>query len=259
MGIAEAQAQGDREYVMGLEKGLSIIEAFGLRKQSMTLAEAAQITGHSRASARRCLLTLCKLGYARLDGRQFSLEPRSLRLGFAYVSSNELVRIAQPVLEMLSERTGESSSIAVLDSQDAVFVARSTRRHDLSFGLAIGSRLPAFCSATGRVLLATLPSAQVEFLLRRVMRPALTPKTETRVPKLLAIVAQARKLGYALCDEEIELGLRSIAVPVMDAQGRTVAAMSLAPAVDTVSLDRIAEKFLPGLESARRSLTVLLR
>src|SRR5437868_1288946 len=121
----------ETEYVMGLEKGLAIIEAFGLLRGPATLTQIAELTGYTRASVRRCLLTLCKLGHASQDGRQFRLAPRALRLGHAYVASDALARVAQPILDMTSERTHESASIAVLDSQDAVFVARSTHRRSL--------------------------------------------------------------------------------------------------------------------------------
>ena len=134
----------DLEYVMGLEKGLAVMEAFGDSKSPLTLTQAAEITGHSKASVRRSLLTLCKLGYARQTGRQFQLAPRALRVGHAYVLSEPIAKVAQPILDITSERTHESASIAVLDSQDAVFVARSTYRRSLSSGLGVGARWPAY-------------------------------------------------------------------------------------------------------------------
>lgn len=248
----------ENEYVMGLEKGLTIIEAFGIRRSPLTLSEVAGIAGHSKASVRRCLLTLVKLGYARLDGRHFSLSPRALRLGHAFVSSNPLTRVAQPILELTSERTQESSSLAVLDSQDVVFIARSTHRRSLSFGLGVGSRLPAYCSATGRVLLSAKPVADVSFILNRMTRPALTPMTITSVSRIQKEIGIAREQGYAQVDEELEIGLRSIAVPVRDAAGRMVAALSLAVATDRISRGDVVTRLLPELESARRALSQLL-
>jgi IclR family pca regulon transcriptional regulator len=248
----------DREYVMGLEKGLAIIEAFGQVRGPLSLTQASTITGHTKAAVRRSLLTLCRLGYAEQDGRQFRLAPRALRLGHAYVLSNGLAKVAQPILEMTSERTQESASIAVLDVQEAVFIARSTRRHSLSGGLGIGTRLPAFCSATGRVLLSAQPAANVAFILNRVTRPALTPRTRTATRDILREVALARARGYGICDEELEIGLRSIAVPIRNARGELLAAMSLSAATSRMTKEQLVTRLLPELETARRTLAALL-
>ncbi len=248
----------DKEYVMGLEKGLSIIEAFGLQKAPMTLTQIANVTGHSKASVRRCLLTLSKLGYATLDGRTFALEPRALRLGHAYLSSVHLTRVAQPILELVSEHVQESASLAVLDSMDIVFVARAVLRESLTFGLSVGSRLPAYCSATGRILLSEKPKNEVEFMLKRMSRPALTPKTQTRVPAIMREIELARTRGFALIDEELQVGNRSIAVPVRTGHGKMVAAMSLSVASSRMARTAIVEKLLPELETARRNFSALL-
>lgn len=243
---------------MGLEKGLAIIEAFGIHRGPLTLTQAAEITGHTKAAVRRSLLTLVKLGYAAQVGRQFRLAPRSLRLGHAYVASDPLTKVAQPILEMTSERTRESSSIAVLDAQDAVFVARSTHRRSLSSGLGVGARLPAYCSATGRVLLSERPVAEVEFMLNRMARPALTPHTITDMPGILREIDAARTQGYAISDEELEIGLRSIAVPVRTGRGELIAAMSLAVATSRMTREQAVQQLLPELETARRNFAALL-
>lgn len=248
----------EKEYVMGLEKGLAIIEAFGQCKAPMTLTQAAEITGHSKASVRRCLLTLCKLGYAAQVGRQFQLAPRALRLGQAYVSSDPLTKVAQPILEMTSERTKESASLAVLDAQDAVFVARSTHRRSLSSGLGVGARLPAYCSATGRVLLSVQPKTHVEFLLNRMSRPAYTPHTLTSMRDILREVHLVHKQGYAICDEELEIGLRSIAVPVRNAAGEVIAALSLSVLTSRMTRQALVDQLLPEMEQARRNFSTLL-
>lgn len=248
----------EKEYVMGLEKGLAIIEAFGIRKSPFTLSEAASITGYSKASTRRCLLTLVNLGYAKLDGRYFCLAPRSLRLGHAYVTSTSLTKMAQPILEIASERTQESASLAVLDSQDAVIVARSTRRRSLSFGLGIGARLPAYCAATGRVLLSAQPRTEVKFILSRMSRPPLTPKTTTDINALMDEIDSVRNAGFAISDEELELGIRSIAVPIRNSSGDVVAAMSLSVVATRMSRDELSEKLLPELEVARSTFYSLL-
>lgn len=257
-GKTDTRNSEDKEYVAGLEKGLAIIEAFGICNKALTLSEAAEITGHSRASARRSLLTLQRLGYVEWDGKYFRLAPRVLRLGHAYVTSTSLSKLVQPILEATSERTGESSSFAVLDGTDVVFVARAATRRSLSNGLGVGSRLPAHCAATGRVLLAALPKEAAERLLRRMGRHPLTPHTCTGIPELMALLSKVRRQGYAISNEEIELGVRSIAVPIRDAAGRTIASMSLATSNSRRSLENITDTLLPELESARRMLVTLL-
>jgi len=245
----------DREYVAGLEKGLAVIEAFGLRHPRLTLSEAAQMTGLTRASARRCLLTLTKLGYASFDGRYFRLAPRALRLGQAFLNSNDVAKVAQPVLESISERTHESASVAILDGAETVFIARATTRMSLSIGVSIGTRLPVHCSATGRVLLAGLSDKEVEALFRRTPPRKLTPKTIVAVDALVAEVRRARAEGYAISDEEIELGLRSIAVPIRNSEGEVLAAMSLSVRTQRMRRDEMVKTLLPALEAGRRALT----
>lgn len=256
--IESKSASEDREYVAGLEKGLSIIEAFGIEHRALTLAEAAKITGHTRASARRSLLTLLRLGYVETDGKRFRLAARVLRLGHAYVASNPLPKVVQPILEALSQRVQEPSSLAVLDSTEVVFVARASNRRSLSSGLSMGSRLPAFCAATGRALLSALPREERDMLLKRSRREALTPHTRTALPELMALLDQAHSLGYATSDEELELGVCSIAVPVADASGRVVAAMSIAAASTRYTVEKAVDLLLPELESSRRMLSTLL-
>lgn len=213
--------RSERDYVMALEKGLAIIEAFGQLRGAATLTQLAEVTGHTKASVRRSLHTLCHLGYATQDGRQFQLAARALRLGSAFVVSDALTRLAQPILETTAERTKESASIAVLDSQDSVFVARATHRRSLSVGLGVGARLPAYASATGRVLLGGQPRDWVRFMLNRMGRPALT-------------------------------------VPILDRRGRTIAAMSLSVATSRMDVPTILEKLLPELERAKQKFPALL-
>ena len=248
----------EREFVAGLEKGLMIIEAFALKNGPLTVSEAAKITGHSRASARRSLLTLEQLGYVDTDGRYFRPAPRLLRLAHAYVAASPLAKLVQPSLEALSERTQEPCSFAVLDGGDVVFVARATARRSLSGGLWIGSRLPAYCAATGRVLLAALPAEDALQRLQRMARQKLTPHTLTEIPELMDELASVRAHGYALSSEEIELGVRSIAVPIRNGAGETMASVSIASAVSRRSADYMVNTLLPELESVRRMLRSLL-
>lgn len=253
-----AEERSEREYVLSLEKGLVIIEAFGQLRGAATLTQIAEVTGYTKAAVRRSLHTLCQLGYASQNGRMFSLAARTLRLGSAYVVSDALARLAQPILETTAERTKESASIAVLDSQDVVFVARATHRRSLSVGLSAGARLPAYASATGRVLLAAQPREWAKFILNRMSRPALTGKTITTVAKVMQQVELAHRQGYALCDQELEVGLRSIAVPILDRQGKTIAAMSLSVATSRMDIPAILEKLLPELERAKQKFPALL-
>ena len=248
----------DRDYVLSLEKGLAVIEAFGQLRGPATLTQIAEATGHTKAAVRRSLATLCQLGYASQQGRLFSLAARTLRLGSAYVVSDALARLAQPILETTAERTRESASIAVLDAQDVVFVARATHRRSLSVGLSAGARLPAYASATGRVLLAAQPRDWVLFILNRMSRPALTARTITSVDRLMQEIERVHSQGYALCDQELELGLRSIAVPIQDRSGRTVAAMSLSIATSRMDMAHILEQLLPELVLARQKFPALL-
>ena len=258
-GEGETAEEGrERDYVLSLEKGLVIIEAFGYIRGPATLTQIAEVTGYTKAAVRRSLHTLCELGYALQRGRQFSLAARTLRLGSAYVVSDALARLAQPILEITAERTRESASIAVLDSQDVVFVARATHRRSLSIGLSAGARLPAYASATGRVLLASQPRDWVKFILNRMSRPALTSKTLISVTKILHQVDLAHRQGYALCDEELEVGLRSIAVPILNREGATIAAMSLSVATSRMEIDDILAKLLPELEKAKQKFPSLL-
>lgn len=258
MSDIDNRSKEDKEYVAGLEKGLAIIEAFGIRNGALTLSEAAEITGHSRASARRSLLTLQRLGYVECDGKFFRPAPRVLRLGHAYLTSTSMAKLVQPMLEAISERTQESSSLAVLDGTDAVFIARAATRRSLSSGLGLGSRLPAYCAATGRVLLAALPVEEAERLLKRTARHPLTPHTRTEVPVLMALLDEIRSQGYAVSNEELELGVRSMAVPIRNSAGRTVASMSVVTSTSRHTTKSMIENLLPELEGARWMLGTML-
>jgi IclR family pca regulon transcriptional regulator len=166
--------------------------------------------------------------------------------------------VAQPILEMTSERTHESASVAVLDSQDVVFVVRSTHRRRLSSGLGVGARLPAYCSATGRVLPSGRPKEEVKFLLNRMTRPALTPYPRTGLRDIQQEIERARSLGYSICNEELEIGLRSIAVPIRTGCGELIAALSLLVSTSRMSREEVVDKLLPEFGMARRNCAALL-
>jgi IclR family pca regulon transcriptional regulator len=235
------------EAMAGLAKGLAIIEAFGPDRRQLSISEAAQLSATSPASARRCLLTLESLGYLTFDGKFFRPTPRMVRLGAAYLETAPLALLGRPHLLAAREELGESISLAVLDSGESVFVARAEAGRIVSAGVRLGARLPAHASATGRVLLAGLPDDEVDELLARARPAATTPNTVTAVAEIRERVRRAREEDVAYTDEELELGIRTMAVPVRDSSGRVQAAMSAAAFASRVTLDDMAGGFLPVL------------
>jgi IclR family pca regulon transcriptional regulator len=249
---------GDRNFVASLEKGLLVIEAFDASRPRLTLSDVAKLTGITRAAARRYLLTLTRLNYADFDGRYFTLNPRILRLGYAYLSSASLSARVQPFLEQISEATGESSSAAILDGDDIVYIARSATRRIMSIGLGVGSRLPAYCTSLGRAILAYQPEDVIAAYLQRVRLEARTPKTVTDKTEFRAVLEATRAQGYALVNEELEFGLRSIAVPVIQKSGQVTIALNLSAQAGRVSVDEMRERYLPPLTAAGESLRYML-
>jgi IclR family pca regulon transcriptional regulator len=244
-----ASVAGERASTLqGLERGLAVIQAFTHETPSMTLSEVARRTDISRATARRILLTLEALGFVRSDGRQFSLSPRVLSLGWAYLSSLNLWDIAQPFIADLSGEIQETCSACTLDLPDIVFVARVPSKRILMMSLGVGSRLPAYATAMGRVLLAGLPDDEVAAHLAATGLEALTYRTTTDPERLLAIIGAVREQGFALVDEELELGLRSLSVPLRTAGGRTLAALNLCAATARVSVEEMHASYLPAMQ-----------
>jgi IclR family pca regulon transcriptional regulator len=244
----------DGDVIAGFAKGLAVIEAFDEANPRLSIADAARRTGLERATARRCLLTLMRLGYADFDGKFFTLTPRILRLGHAYLSGTPLPRILQPALDRLAAETDESCSAAVLDGTEIVYVARAARRRVMSVGLDVGSRLPAYCSSMGRVLLAALAEDDALARLKATERRKLTPATLTAVTDLMGEIARVRADGYSIVDQELELGLRAVAVPVQDRRGRVVAAINVGTQAARVDVERIGTEILPRLRETARDL-----
>jgi IclR family pca regulon transcriptional regulator len=242
----------------GLGKGLAVIEAFGPDRPRMTVADAARASDTTRAAARRCLLTLEQLGYLTHDGRYFAPTPRMLRLGAAFLDASALPRLAQPYLESARDELTEAVSLTVLEGDWSVFIARAETQRIVSTGVRLGARLPAHASATGRILLAALPDERVGAVLARARLQATTPRTVVDVARLRALVVQARSTGVTYTDEELELGMRSMAVPVRDGRGRTVAAMSVSAFTARVSLEQLRDRFLPVLRGHAERLGRLL-
>jgi IclR family pca regulon transcriptional regulator len=252
-GAHSARAE-PRDFVASLEKGLAVIEAFGPDHQRLTLTDVAQRTGLTRAAARRYLLTLAQLRYADFDGRYFSLSPRILRLGYSYLSSTSLPSRIQPFLESISEETGQSSSAAILEGDDIVYIARSATKRIMSIGLGVGSRLPVYCTSLGRVLIANAPAEERAAYLARTSLDARTPKTMTGKATLRVLLDRVRQAGFAVVDEELEQGLRSIAVPVLGGDGQARFALNISAHAALVSVDEMEARFLPILRKASEAL-----
>lgn len=235
------------EFVQSLERGLAVVTAFSGEAPAMTLSEVARATGLTRATARRLLFTLCELGYASSDGKRFALTPKVLDIGYAYLSSLDLAGIAQAEMEALVEQTHESCSAAVLDGGEIVYVARVPTKRIMAISLGLGSRLPAYAASMGRVLLADLPPADLDAHLAAMTLTPLTPNTVTDEALLRSELETVRRQGWALVDQELEEGVRSIAAPLRDARGRTVAALNVSSHAGRVKLATLKDDFLPAL------------
>lgn len=248
----------DRDFVSSMEKGLLLIEAFEADQARLTVAEAARKTALTRAAARRYLLTLVALKYAETDGKFFWLTPRVLRLGYAYLSTTSLPKLAQPILDRVGEKTKEVTSLAMLDGADVIFVARSAIRRVVSASSDVGLRLPAYCTAAGRVMLAGRSDEALEEFFKTSKRRHLTPHTKTGVDELLAEVARVRANGYSVSDEELEIGLRSIAVPLTSSRGKLDLAIVVSLLATHMSAADMVRHILPELVDAKQALEVML-
>ncbi|CAM5354843.1 Pca regulon regulatory protein [Mycolicibacterium aubagnense] len=249
----------ERDIMGGLAKGLSVIETFTAERPRQSISEVSVASGLDRATARRCLLTLAHLGYADYDGKFFTLTPRVLRLGTACLATMPLPQLVQPLLDSLSEQIGESSSVSILDGADIVYVARAAQKKVMSIGLMPGSRLPAYCTSMGRVLLAALPEAAAGEILSRAPLTARTSHTLTDPEALVSEFARVRLQGHAIVDQEVELGLRSIAIPLYNSRGQTVAAMNVGVAASRTEVDDMIRLYLPAMIVVQAELRKLMR
>lgn len=247
------------DIVGSFAKGLQVLACFSADTPRLAITDVAGMTGFDRATARRCLLTLHHLGYATYDGKFFALTPRVLRLGMGALAALPLPQIVQPWLDQLSEMIGQSCSVSILDDDEIVYIARAAQRRVMSIGLLPGSRLPAHCTSMGRVLLASLAEAEARDV---VLASDLSPRTVHSLhdpEDILAEIAKIRQQGFAVIHQEIELGLSAVAIPIIDARGRTVAAMNTGMATVHATTDAIHDTYLPALlkvqEGLRRSLT----
>ncbi|MGF0175204.1 IclR family transcriptional regulator domain-containing protein [Streptomyces sp. Marseille-Q5077] len=234
-------------FVKSFERGLAVIRCFDADHPARTLSEVAHTCDLTRAAARRLLLTLADLGYVHQDGRLFRLTPRVLELGYSYLSSYTLPQIAEPHLEQLVARVRESSSLCVLDGDDIVYVARVPTRRIMTASITVGTRFPAYVTSVGRVILAHLPDEEVELRLQPAELKPLTTRTITSPDALRAELGRVRRQGYAVVDQELEEGLRSVAAPVRDRDGEVVAAVNIAVHAGRNSVDSVRSDLLPHL------------
>ena len=249
---------GNPDFMLSLARGLRVIESFESHQEGRSIVEIAQSTGLSRAAIRRILLTLELLGYVERSRQVYRLKTQILRLGFSFLSSSSVVEAARPVLERISEQLHESSSMSMLDGGEIVYVARAAASRIMAAGLSVGSRLPAYCTSMGRVLLAVQADEKLEAYLRDLKPKSYTPKTITRIPQLKKAILQVRKDGYAIVDEELEAGLRSIAVPVSTRNNQVLAAINVGTHVSRVDRDTLISRCLPALQEGARTLRNLL-
>ena len=246
------------DYIASFAKGLQVIEAFRAETPRLTITDAARATGLDRATARRCLLTLHETGYADYDGKYFQLTPRVLRLGMGTLAALPLPQIVQPWLEQLSARTGQSSSVSILDETEIVYLARSATTRIMSIGLMPGSRLPAHCTSMGRVLLADLAPAQARALVERSDLAPRTVYSRTHPDDIMQEIAEAGRNGYAMIDQEVELGLRSLAVPLQNTHRRVVAALNIGIAASQDPTSSIIDRYLAPLQAVQSGLKRVL-
>lgn len=254
------QFAGDPNFMTSLARGLLVIQSFSPQHPQMTISQLSVKTGLSRAAVRRCLYTLSKLGFAGAeDGSRYALRPRMLTLSNTYSASSSLSTAAQPIIERMSASLRESFSVATLDGDDIVYIARTQVHRVLAVDLHIGSRLPAYCTSMGRVLLAYLPTEQLEQYLARVVLTPHTTRTVTTVEKLRLALRNVRRNGYALVDQELEVGLRSMAVPVYSPTGRVVATVNLSGHAPRMPVFDMQTRFLSHLRNAAAELGSFLR
>lgn len=251
---------GDRDYVGALAAGLEVLQAFDAGHRRMTLSEVAARNEMDRAKARRYLLTLHALGFVKRNDRQFELTPRVLQLGYAYQASNQYRAVIQQYLEDITAELGESSSLAVLDGDDVVYVVRSSARHRLmDITLSVGTRLPAAYTSMGRALLAQLSEAELEASLARVKLKAFTAASVTSSDVLKDEIIKVREQGYSVVDQELDSGLRSVAVPIFAGNGELLGAINISTNAARVDMATLIGVYLLRLQKAAEAVRQTVR
>ncbi|MCM2320730.1 MAG: IclR family transcriptional regulator [Pseudomonas sp.] len=246
---------GDPNFMSSLARGLAVINAFQERKRHLTIAQISHRTGIPRAAVQRCLYTLMQLGYVTTDGRTYALLPKVLTLGHAYLSSTPLAVSAQPFLDRISEQLHEACNLATLEGDEVLYIARSAIPQRLiSVDLSVGSRLPAYCTSMGRILLAGLDDDSLRAYLARADLKPRTSRTLHTPEALWECLMQVREQGWCIVDQELEQSLRSVAVPVRDASGQVLAAMNVSTHAGRVSRQELETRFLPVLLAGSKEL-----
>ncbi len=254
----EIDALTDPSFMTSLARGLAVVKAFSDQRRAMTIAQISHKTGIPRAAVRRCLYTLKQLGYADSEANNFYLKPKILTLGYSYLSSTPLTISAQPCLNQVSRSLNESCSLAVMDEGEVLYISRSATSRVMSVALNAGSRLPAYCTALGRVMLAAMTESQLNDYFSECELRAYTERTLVSEEKLRVLLSEVGQTGYAIVEEELEIGLQSIAVPVRGASGAVVAALNIATQTTRVTRHQLEHAFLPTLLNAASELSVLL-
>jgi IclR family pca regulon transcriptional regulator len=235
------------DFVESLDRGLRLLQKFGATNGPMTLSDLARAADLPRATARRILFTLESGGFVATDGKLFTLTPQVLTLAASYLRSSQVVSVLQPVLDRIATAAQEISSIAVLDGDEVVFIARGSPARVFSAGLDIGYRLPAFCTSVGRAMLGQFDDVELAKRLKAMRREALTPQTVTDPKRLVKLISADREQGYSLVDREAEPGFRSISVPIRRYDGVVIAAINMGAHVDRISTAEMIDRFLPLL------------
>ena len=255
----ENRIEARPDTLQAFARGLSVLRAFGSERPEMTISDAAKATGLSRATVRRIFLTLQELGYATRDShRRWSLTSRVLELGFSYLSSIDIWELAYPFMRTVSELTGEACSVTVLDGDSSVYVARVPANKVMSITLGVGSRLPAWVTSHGRVLLSERGDEELEKYLRYQPRRALTPHTIWEVGPLMDVIRQIRRDGYCLVVNELENGLMALAVPIRNRRGDIQASLHISASSATTSRETALNNFLPALQKAAQELQIVM-
>ena len=247
-----------RSYVESLARGLAVMRAFREQNDRLTLSDVARITGLSRAAVRRSLLTLEALGYAESSGRYFSLSPQVLTLAQAYLSSSPVPRVAQSFLEKVSEQLGQSCSLSILHHDEVIYIARSARKRIGSLHRDVGTHMPAHCTSMGRVLLAALSDKELDAFLATAKLESHTRYTITDSVELRAVIEKAKRSNHCLVDQEFEIDLRTLAIPIQNASGRVIAAMNIAARASETGKKQMLDEFLPVMRDAAANMRPLL-
>lgn len=256
MDALEESEVSDRDYVNSLARGLEVISAFTRTRPKMTLAEIARTTGMQRAAVRRFLITLVREGYAEKDDKHFYLKPKVLELGYSALSSMSMLDVIQPAMNELADTLQESVFAAVLAGDDVIYIARATSERLINVGITVGKRAPAYAVSTGRVLLAAESEAFRDAYLDRVKPEKLTPNTITSKVKLRSTIEEARIANYSIVDQELEVGLGAISVPVRNSDGKVIAALNVCCPSSRTTIDDMQKKILPALMAAAQKIAV---